>query len=601
MSAGPGVVGRQRGALAPARRPVTRILCAAVLASLALATGAACGGPPTDPGRPAATAAPATGPAPGGGTPAGSSSAPASPATSATGVPHGTALPADPGYALAATVSPAPMTRAGCAADPRCVAAPAPVAGDNHRALRRAVATAASRAVPAVVDRSGAVVTPARPGTVLLAPGTYRLGSSLGLPPNVDLRGRGITATTLAMITSKWANFTHRYLVHAEDQASPGSANLVADLTVNGNCREGAGAPTPADLPARPARPCDFRARRGADTNVGGGVSVGDRWTVRQVRFTNLEYFKLWVHGTTGVHIVDNRFDNWGGAESGDEDNIGGGGRNDGTVIEHNQFDSTVRGNSVDFTNAVRTAIRANAVYTDPAVAAARHMEYGNLYLEGVPKATIEDNLMYGGHITLRSNSKYAHAGPNKDITNPRDTVVRGNRLIDSTDAAVIVMYDDYRDADGSSGSLGPWGRHSTAPGDHVVRAGGANVIADNTIVNPRNTAIVIAGTMNRVKNAPDTVTGNDIRNPGSGGATEMNTGAGIFDTSGIGISIGDGDKIYGNAVTDDRPRAVTRHGVQVGARSPASTVRHTVLTGPAGETNTTSGITGKPVLFAAP
>ncbi|GAB1640549.1 hypothetical protein KRMM14A1259_09720 [Krasilnikovia sp. MM14-A1259] len=511
--------------------------------------------------------------------------------------------PGDPGYSLTSTLSPAALTAADCAADARCVAAPAPVAGDNYDALKTAVASAAALAVPAVVDGAGAVVTPARPGTVFLAPGTYAMGSSLRVPPNVNLRGSGITATTLAMITSKWANFSYGFLVRWDDKAtaSPGSTNLVSDLTVNGNCREGAGAPEPADMPARPGELCDFRVGTAASTNVGGGVNAGDRWTVRQIRFTNLEYFKLWVNGVNDVHVVDNRFDNWGGAESGDEDNIGGGGRNERAVIEYNQFDKTIRGNSMDFTNAIQTTIRANTVYTDPAVAAARNMNYGNLYMEGVPEATIVDNVMYGGHITLQSNSKYLHSGQNKDVTDPRDSVVRGNRLINSTDAAVIIAYDDYADADASYGTLGTWNTSSTDPNDHIVRAGGNNVVADNIIVNPRNTGVVIAGLMDRVKNAADTITGNEIVDAGFGNAnTEMNTGAGTFETSGVGISIGNGDKIYGNKITDDQSIPTTWFGVHVGARNAVSTIKNTVLTGPAGETNTLTGVIGAPVRYAA-
>ncbi|BFU44731.1 hypothetical protein KRMM14A1004_29680 [Krasilnikovia sp. MM14-A1004] len=518
-------------------------------------------------------------------------------------IAHAVADPGDPGYSLASTLSPAALSAADCAADARCVAAPAPISGDNYNALKAAVASAAALAAPAVVDGTGAVVTPAQPGTVFLAPGTYALARSLKLPPNVNLRGSGISATTLAMITSSWANFSYSFLVRWDDTAavSPGSTNLVSDLTVNGNCREGAGAPVPADMPARPGELCDFRVGTGASTNVGGGISVADRWTVRQVRFTNLEYFKLWVNGVNDVRITDNRFDNWGGAESGDEDNIGGGGRNERAVIEYNQFDKTIRGNSMDFTNAIQTTIRANTVYTDPAVAAARGTEYGNLYMEGVPQATIVDNVMYGGHITLQSNSKYSHTGTNKDITNPRDSVVRGNRLINSTDAGVIISYDDYADADSSYGTLGSWTTSSTDPNDHVVRAGGNNVVADNVITNSRKSGVVIVGLMDRVKDTADTVTGNAITDAGFGNpASEANTGAGTFEHSGVGISIGNGDKVYGNQITDDQTGPTTWHGVHIGARNAVSTIKNTVLTGPAGETNTVAGIIGVPVRYAA-
>ncbi|MEU7907584.1 hypothetical protein [Actinoplanes sp. NPDC049118] len=509
-------------------------------------------------------------------------------------------------YTLASTVSPPAMTAAGCAADPLCVAAPAPVAGNNHPALRKAVTAAAALAVPAVVDEGGAVRTAPRPATVFLAAGNYTLGAGLRLPPNVNLRGSGLTATTLSMITSSWKNFSYGFLVRWEDDAevaapSPGSTNLVSDLTVNGNCREGAGAPVPADLPARPGGICDFRVGSAAGTNVGGGVNVGDRWTVRQVRFTNLEYFKLWMHNAEDVHVVDNRFDNWGGAESGDEDNIGGGGRHDGAVIEYNQFDRTIRGNSLDFTNAIRSTIRANAVYADRAVAAARRVRgYGDMYLEGVPEATVSDNVMHGGHIILQSNGKYTRTGANRDITNPRGSTVSGNRLFDSFGAGVTVTYDDYADADGTYGTLGTWDTGSTRPGDHIVRPGGGNVVRDNVIVRPAESGVVVAGMMDRVKDLADTITGNSIVNAGHGGSTEMSTGGGTFETSGIGVSIGNGDRIYGNEVADDQTPPTTWYGIHLGARNAVSTVTGTVLTGPSAQTNTTDGVIGVPVRQAA-
>ncbi|MEU4217287.1 right-handed parallel beta-helix repeat-containing protein [Actinoplanes sp. NPDC026623] len=508
-------------------------------------------------------------------------------------------------YTLAPTVSPAPLTAAGCAADPLCAPAPAPVAGDNHPALKTAIAAAATRAVPAVVDAGGTVLTPPRPATVLLAPGNYALGDGLRLPPNVDLRGSGLTATTLSMITSSWANFNYGFLVRPQDdrvaRPSPGSTNLVADLTVNGNCREGAGAPVQADLPARPGELCDFRARTGAGTNAGGGITVAARWTVRQVRFTNLEYFKLWLHDAEDVHIVDNRFDNWGGAESGDEDNIGGGGRHDGAVIEYNQFDRTIRGNGIDFTNAIRPVIRANAVYADRAVAAARGVTgYGDMYLEGVPEATVTGNVMHGGHIILQSNSKYAHTGTNKDVTNPRDSTVSDNRLLDSFGAGLTIVYDDYADADGTFGTAGAWATTSTDPKDHVVRPGGGNIVRNNVIVRPAESGVLVAGVMDRVKTAADTVTGNSIVDAGSGGSTAMSTGAGTFETSGVGVSIGDGDRIYGNSVTDDQPAPTTWYGIHLGARNARSTVKNTVLTGPAGEPNTAAGVIGVLLRHAA-
>ncbi|GAB1691466.1 putative Ig domain-containing protein [Krasilnikovia sp. M28-CT-15] len=521
------------------------------------------------------------------------------------------AAPSAPVYSLAATVSPPAMTRDECTADPACVLAPAPSGGDDQPALATTVATAASRA------------TSAKPATVLLAADgrdaqgrtmPYRLGAPLMLPPNVNVRGRGITATTVSMITANSSNFNYSSLIRWDPKKAKvdGSTNLVSDLTVNGNCREGAGLPIPADLPGRPGEFCDFRGKDGslASTNAGGGITVGDRWTVRQVRFTNLEYFKIWVHGTTGVHVIDNRFDNWGGAESGDEDNIGGGGRNDGTVVEYNQFDKTIRGNSFDFTNAIGTTVRNNTVHADRAVAAARGLNgvAGNVILEGVIKATVEDNVLHGAEINLKSNASYADSLNNKDITNPRDMIVARNRITYPEYAGVLVAYNDYDHAMDMDSCLTPtvttdecWNTFSdkTSP-MHVIRPGGNNVIRDNIVEYGDRSGILVIGAYDNNKIVPDTIMGNTIRNVGWAGSTSYGTGAGTFDTAGIGISIGNGDRIYGNTITNDPAKKTTWYGIDLGARNATTTASNTVLSGPAGETNTFTNLIASPVHRAA-
>jgi hypothetical protein len=508
-----------------------------------------------------------------------------------------------PTYTLSSTVSPAPLATADCAADATCLLAPAPRGGvsDDHAALTQAIAAAATRTVPAVVDPAGTVTTPATTAGVLLAAGTYRLTRGLQLPPNVNLRGAGIGATTILMDpTVNWKNFAYSYLLRPADTQQSGSTNLVADLTVNGNCRTGAGGFDNATLPGAPGQPCDFRAALGAHTNTGGGIATGDRWTVRQVRFTNFGYFKLWVNRTTGVRVVDNRFDNRGGAESEGEDNIGGGGRNVGTVVENNQFDTTINGNAFDFTNAKDTTIRDNTVDTAPAVAAARGVtEYGNVYLEGVFGATVTGNILKGAHIVLKSNSDYLHSGPNKDVTEPRDSLVAGNRIIDSATVGVAVAYDDYLDADGTAGTVGGWDDASTAATDHIVRPGGNNIVRDNVIERPRQSGIIVYGST-AAKDAADTVSGNRIVNAGFGGSTAYDTGAGWLDTAGIGLSVGSRDSIHGNTVVDDQAEPTTWYGVQIGARKATSKPTYVSLTGPGGVTNTATGIIASTVRTAA-
>ncbi|WP_045743893.1 hypothetical protein [Actinoplanes rectilineatus] len=513
------------------------------------------------------------------------------------GAPAQAAASADvPAYTLSSTISPAPLTAADCGPD--CVVAPAPRGGtlDDYAALNQVVAAAAAKTVPAVVAADGTVTTPAKTATILLQAGTYRLTKGLRLPPNVNLRGAGIAATVLlADPTVNWKNFSYSFLVRPTDDKSAGSSNLVSDLTVNGNCRTGAGAFDDATLPGSPGELCDFRTTVGASTNTAGGISVGDRWTVRQVRFTNLEYFKLWINYASGARIVDNRFDNRGGGESGDEDNIGGGGRNDGTIIENNQFDATINGNSFDFTNAIRTVVRNNIVHTTPEVAAARgHKEYGNMYFEGVVGATVTGNTLEGAHIVLKSNSGYAHTGNNKDVTNPRDILVANNVIRDSATVGVAVAYDDYTDADGTTGTLGGWNDFSTADDDHVVRAGGNNTVRDNVIERSRETGVIVYG-QNAAKNAADTITGNRIVNAGFGGSTSYSTGAGYFDTAGVGVSVGSKDVVTGNTIVDDQANPTTWYGVQIGARKGSSKATYTSV-----GNNTTSGLIGSALRTAA-
>ncbi|AGL20062.1 right-handed parallel beta-helix repeat-containing protein [Actinoplanes sp. N902-109] len=490
---------------------------------------------------------------------------------------------APPAYSLTSSASPAALSAADCTADPACVLAPAPSGADDYAALQQAITTAGT-------------------GTVLLRAGTYRLTNSLKVPPNLDLRGAGLTATTLVMDpTVNWKNFSSGFLIRPADTKVAGSTNLIADLTVNGNCRTGAGAPDPASLPGNPGADCDFRATTGASSTTGGGIKAGDRWTIRQVRFTNLEYFKLWVSQTVGVRVLDNRFDNWGGAESGDEDNIGGG-RNQDTVVADNQFDATIRGNSIDFVSTTGTTLRDNTVHTTDAVDAARGVnEYGNVYLEGVQNSRVTGNTLEGAHIVLSANAGYAHVAPNKDITEPGGNLVANNRILDSYTVGVAVSYADYTDPDGTYGTFGdPADTSADADTtDHVVRAGGANVIRDNVIERPRQSGIIVYGTA-AVKTSPDTVTGNRVVDAGFGGATEYTTGVGRIDTSGIALTVGDGDRVYGNTVIDDQTNPTTWYGIQLGARKQATAPTGTILTGPDGETNTVTGVVAAPVRTAA-
>jgi trimeric autotransporter adhesin len=202
--------------------------------------------------------------------------------------------------------------------------------------------------------------------------------------------------------------------------------------------------------------------------------------------------------------------------------------------------------------------------------------------------------VLEGSHIVLQSNARYSHVAPNKDITQPRDTLVAGNRILDSATVGVAVGYEDYLDADGTGGTTGGWDDTSTDAADHVVRPGGGNVVRGNVIERPRQSGILVYGNA-AVKDTADTVTGNEIRDAGYGGSTAYNSGVGWFDTAGIGISVGTGDTVTGNTVVDDQARPTTWYGVQLGARKAPTAPAGTVLSG-----NTTTGIIAAPVRTAA-
>ncbi|MFC3382567.1 glycosyl hydrolase family 28-related protein [Couchioplanes azureus] len=469
-------------------------------------------------------------------------------------------VPDAPAYTLAPAVGDPALTPQDCAGDPGCAAAGAPRGGglDDWAALNGAIGAAAARS------------SSAAPATVFLPAGVYTVTKPLSLPPNVNLRGSGMTATTLVIAPGSHANFNYSFLVRPDSTADPveGSTNLVSDLAVNGNCKAGAGLTDEAVLPAQA---CDH----GAGNNAGGGISAGDRWTVRHVRFTNLEYFKLWIRATTGVRAVDNRFDNRGGAASGDEDNIGGGGNATDTVVSDNQFDATQLGNVVDVVNARGLVVRRNTVFTDPAMLTRfKRPTNGSLYLEAVTDSEVSDNLFFGGNLVLKSNAGYTPTGTNKDVTNPARNIVRGNRFVGTYDAGITVAYSDYKDSDGTYGRVdAPVDAGDTV--NHTMWSGGGNVITDNVIENSAEGGIVVLGCLQAAKSVPDTIAGNHLLNPG-GRDSSFSTGCATFDAVGIGVAIGRGDRIYGNVVSGP---ATTWYGIQIGSRTAPTTATDTVLT----------------------
>lgn len=484
-------------------------------------------------------------------------------------------------YALAATASPAPMTIDECSANERCVVAPAPretadgSAEDDLPALAGAIAGAGKRAEPATT-RNGVVTRPAKPATVLLRAGTYRLSGPLRVPSNVELRGGGITTTTLLLDGDRWRATGSNFMIKPDGAVAPGGENLIADLTLNGSCRIDAGAP---DASVGSGAACDLIGNEAATKT--GGIDTGDRWTVRQVRFTNLRQIRLRISGKRDVRVLDNRFDNWGGAWSGDQANVAAGAGATGTVVEYNQFDETARGSSIDFDDATAVTIRYNTVRASAAIRVARAVnDYGSIYLRGVTAAAVSANILHGAHIALRPNTRAGLIATTDDVTNPRGTSVVGNQVTDSFQHGITVTYDDYRDVDGEP---------------HVLLPGGANVLSGNTVTRPAQSGILVYGCLAASKNARDTITGNTIVDAGFGGSTSFSTGCGNFDTAGIGISIGTGDAVYGNTVIDDQAVPTTWYGIHIGARNGKTSPVDPVLVDPSGRfgSNTATGTIG--------
>jgi hypothetical protein len=125
------------------------------------------------------------------------------------------------------------------------------------------------------------------------------------------------------------------------------------------------------------------------------------------------------------------------------------------------------------------------------------------------------------------------------------------------------------------------------------MRPGGNNVIRDNVIEYSGRSGILVSGSYATAKNAPDVISGNTVSNSGWGGSTVYDTGAGLFDTAGIGLSIGVGDQIYGNTIADDPAKKTTWYGIDLGARRASTSPTGYSLTGPAGQGNTVGNVIG--------
>jgi trimeric autotransporter adhesin len=67
------------------------------------------------------------------------------------------------------------------------------------------------------------------------------------------------------------------------------------------------------------------------------------------------------------------------------------------------------------------------------------------------------------------------------------------------------------------------------------------------------------------------------VRDAGRRGTGSVVTGCGTFEAVGVGVSIGNGDRVYANDVRDSAPAPGTWYGVQIGSRTARTTVSNTV------------------------
>ncbi len=364
------------------------------------------------------------------------------------------------------------------------------------------------------------ILTAAAPGsTVTLGAGTFSITKPLKVPANVTLTGAGTSATTLQLSADSWSNFSYAFVIMPN-----GDGATISNLTVDGNR---ASNPNPV-------------------TNVGGGIKVGNGWTVSNVRLTNLNYFKVWVHLVKNVTIAGNTFDAIGGS-SGNEDNIGGG-RSENVTITNNTFDATTRGNAIDLLRSKNLTISNNTL-TAPS-----GLERG-IYLEGVQGASVSGNTITNGSITAKTDKSYSGTDP---ITNPANIQITGNRITNAVSQGIGIVYDT--DARG-------------------MVTGGGNEVSNNVINGSGRSGIVIIYCAPDVTTSADRITGNTVTNAFGKGGTSWGTGCGTVQSSGISVTAGKNTLIDSNTVLDTRRPLLTAYGVWAGSKNNRAPLVSPVIT----------------------
>jgi hypothetical protein len=189
------------------------------------------------------------------------------------------------------------------------------------------------------------------------------------------------------------------------------------------------------------------------------------------------------------------------------------------------------------------------------------------VFLEGLTESTVSDNTFDGGAtLAVQSNSGY----DDPHVLNPRKMIISGNTFKNTARYVTVFI------------------RYDTKPGATSNSPGGGNSIVDNIIVNANGSGILIFGTVNAMKDTPDTISRNRITNTNVSHAGTTNVGSGIFDNAGIALGIGDGDVVTDNTISDNQRPPSTPYGITIGAALAMTTATHTRLAG-----NTASGLKG--------
>lgn len=359
-----------------------------------------------------------------------------------------------------------------------------------------------------------AAVASLQPGATLVLPaGTYEVRQPIALPQGVTLRGSG-AATVLRISRADWDKFHYGFAL----VPAPGADGVtVSGLTVDGNrTNHGGAGPNP------PA-------------NAGGGIRVGNGWTISEVRLTNINYFPVWVHHVDSVRITGSTFDADRGSTGG-KDNIGGG-RSTNVEISANTFSATAVGNAVDLVGGHDIKITGNRITGTPG-------REHSLYLEGVRDALVKSNRINHGSIAISTDARYE--GVRRPI-NPSGVRITSNTVGNSPAAGITITYS------------GP------EKGKRLYRGGG-NQITGNDVRSSGLSGIAIIHCVDSATTNPDRIVNNTVTDAFTRGTPTWGTGCGTVAASGIAITAGRGTVISGNAVVATQRPAVD-YGIYLGAQ----------------------------------